>query len=62
MEFMSDLITVQEVKTKSTKSPSQAVDIFKAKYFFNKLHKLGIRKSNQILPNLCDFLCLDKKY
>jgi len=59
MEFMSDIVSKQDVKTKTS---NQKVEIFMAKKFFHKLHKLNIRKSNSVLANLCDFLCLDKKY
>ena len=58
-EFMSDIVQVQEVKTK-TSNPN--VEIFLAKKFFNKLYNHGIKKTATPHPNLCLFLCIDKKY
>ena len=49
----------QEVKTQIA---SQEIEILMAKKLFEKLHKHGIKKDAQPHPNLCYFLCIDRKY
>jgi len=57
--FMDDIVEKQEVKTQNA---SQEIEIFMAQKFFEKLHKHGIKKAAQPHPNLCYFLCIDRKY
>lgn len=57
--FMEDLIQKQEVKTQTSE---QEIEIFMARAFFEKLHKSGIKKTPTPHPNLCYFLCIDRKY
>ena len=56
---MQDLIQKQEVKTQTSE---QEIEIFMARAFFEKLHQSGIKKSPAPYPNLCFFLCIDRKY
>jgi len=57
--FMKDIIQMQTVKTKQA---SPQVEVFMAKKFFDKLHTHGVKKNSKAHPNLCYFLCIDKKY
>ena len=59
-EFMSDIVVKQAVKTKS--SMHADIEIMMSKRFFAKLHQHGIKRSPEVCHNLCEFLCIDKKY
>lgn len=58
-DFIGDMIQMHEVKTKAG---STNVEIIHSKKFFGKLAENGIKKSPNIHPNLCYFLCIDPKY
>lgn len=58
-KFIEDILEKQEVKSGYQ---TISIDIIKGEKFFEKMMKCGIKKNANYHPNLCMFLCVDKKY
>ena len=59
---MDEIIQNQEVKSKNGNQKIHKVEIFEAQAFFKKVAQLNIKKSADVCENLCELLCIDKKY
>ena len=59
-DLLEDIIQNQKVKTGNQNI--HQVEIFEAKSFFDKIHSLNLRKSSDVCENLCEMLCINKKY
>ena len=58
--FFQELTFTQTIKSKNKQTLK--IDCLMADKFFLKLYDHGIRNSKEPHPNMCQFLCLDKKY